>query len=565
MSSSDKSFDLRMELAVDLAVRIASGNLDARAIVSPHGDAVDAVITALNMLAEELQYERASRKRAEDLLQDEIDAYENAPALFCSIDATSLVVEKCNLTLTSALDIPKSAILGKSVLDLYQAQYRGIAERALRDVPRGTSSERAEAYLRRSDGENVIVSTAVTRVRGSDERDRLRIVWRDVTLERKLEAQLVQAQKLEAIGRLSGGVAHDFNNILSVISGAVALLGDHLAAHSLDSEDVPLIQQAVARGASLTSDLLAFSRNRVAAPVPTDVRSVLLEAERMVTRLVGEHVRVTARADRDALNVLMDPSQLSQVLINLAINARDAMDNQSGVLRIDARRMDRGVGGADAMDPPHGPCVAISVADDGCGMTPEVMARAFDPFFTTKPVGSGSGLGLSTCYGIVQQAGGRINISSEVGVGTTVQVILPLTTTSPRPRVVQRSAPPPGGKETILVVEDDDTVRMVTRRILERGGYHVLCARDGRQALEEIERAPNRLDLIVTDVTMPRMGGAELGVELRRRRPGTRILYLSGYTANVTFAQIGEHVEFLSKPFTQSALLERVRHMPDAR
>ena len=565
MSSNDKSFDLRMEIAVDLAVRIASGNLDARARVSPHGDAVDAVITALNMLAEELQHERASRKRAEELLQDEVDAYENAPALFCSVDVTSLIVEKCNLTLTLALRMPKSEIVGKSVLDLYQPQYRGIAERALRDVPRGTSSERAEAYLRKSDGENVIVSTAVTRVIGSDERDRLRIVWRDVTLERKLEAQLVQAQKLEAIGRLSGGVAHDFNNILSVISGAVALLGDHLASHSLESEDVQLIQQAVARGASLTSDLLAFSRNRVAAPVPTDVRTVLLEAERMVARLVGEHVQVTARADADALNVLMDPSQLSQVLINLAINARDALENNSGQLRIDARRVDRGIGGADGIEPPHGPCVSITVVDNGCGMTPEVMARAFDPFFTTKPVGSGSGLGLSTCYGIVQQAGGRINIASEVGKGTTVQVLLPLTTTSPRPRVVRRAELPPGGKETILVVEDDDTVRMVTRRILERGGYHVLCARDGRQALEEIERTPIRLDLIVTDVTMPRMGGAELGVELRRRRPGTRILYLSGYTANVTFAQIGENVDFLSKPFTQSALLERVRHMLDAR
>ena len=565
MSSNDKSFDLRMEIAVDLAVRIASGNLDARARVSPHGDAVDAVITALNMLAEELQHERASRKRAEELLQDEVDAYENAPALFCSVDVTSLIVEKCNLTLTLALRMPKSEIVGKSVLDLYQPQYRGIAERALRDVPRGTSSERAEAYLRKSDGENVIVSTAVTRVIGSDERDRLRIVWRDVTLERKLEAQLVQAQKLEAIGRLSGGVAHDFNNILSVISGAVALLGDHLASHSLESEDVQLIQQAVARGASLTSDLLAFSRNRVAAPVPTDVRTVLLEAERMVARLVGEHVQVTARADADALNVLMDPSQLSQVLINLAITARDALENNSGQLRIDARRVDRGIGGADGIEPPHGPCVSITVVDNGCGMTPEVMARAFDPFFTTKPVGSGSGLGLSTCYGIVQQAGGRINIASEVGKGTTVQVLLPLTTTSPRPRVVRRAELPPGGKETILVVEDDDTVRMVTRRILERGGYHVLCARDGRQALEEIERTPIRLDLIVTDVTMPRMGGAELGVELRRRRPGTRILYLSGYTANVTFAQIGENVDFLSKPFTQSALLERVRHMLDAR
>lgn len=561
----DEPRDERLEIAAELAVRIAAGNLDARARASARGDAIDAVITALNMLAEELQYERSSRQRAEELLQDEIDAYENAPALFCSVDATTLVVEKCNLTLTAALGKPKEQILGKSVLELYQPQYRGIAERALGDIPLGTSSHRAEAQLATSEGGSVIVGTSATRVRGADGRDRLRIVWRDVTAERGLEAQLFQAQKLEAIGRLSGGVAHDFNNILSVISGATALLGEMLAANSIETEDIALIQQAVARGASLTSDLLAFSRNRVIEPVVTDLRTVIDEAQRMITRLVGEHVQVSANAGTTPLHVSIDPSQLSQVLINLAINARDAMET-SGSLRIQARRVER-MTGLESIDLPHGPFAWISVSDDGHGMPPEVMARAFDPFFTTKPIGSGSGLGLSTCYGIVQQAGGRITLDSEVGKGTTVHVILPLTTSEKRPLPAPRSEPGPGGRETILVVEDDETVRLVTRRILQRGGYHVLCANDGRHALEEIERFGRHIDLIVTDVTMPRMGGAELGVELRKRRLETRILYLSGYTADVTLGRgaSGENMEFLGKPFTQSALLERVRRLLDAR
>ncbi len=565
MRSGEKAHDDRLEIAAELAVRIAAGNLDARARASAHGDAIDAVITALNMLAEELQHERSSRQRAEELLQDEIDGYENAPALFCSVDAASLIVEKCNLTLTAALGKPKEEILGASVLELYQAQYRGIAERALRDVPLGTSSDRAEAQLQTAGGGSVVVSTSATRVRGADGRDRLRIVWRDVTAERRLEAQLFQAQKLEAIGRLSSGVAHDFNNILSVISGATALLGDLVAAHAMESEDITLIQQAVARGASLTSDLLAFSRNRVVEPIVTDVRSVMREAERMITRLVGENVQVTAAPCPVPLHVSIDPSQLSQVLINLAINARDAMGS-SGQLRIAARRVER-ISGPESLDLPAGPLAWISVSDDGHGMAPEIMARAFDPFFTTKPVGRGSGLGLSTCYGIIQQAAGRIKLESEIGKGTTVHVILPLAAAETRALPPVRSEPPARGKETILVVEDDDTVRLVTRRILERGGYHVIAARDGRQALEEVERPGRNIDLIVTDVTMPRMGGAELGSELRSRRPGTRILYLSGYTSNVTLGRGGasDNAEFLSKPFTQSALLERVRRVLDAR
>jgi nitrogen-specific signal transduction histidine kinase/ActR/RegA family two-component response regulator len=391
----------------------------------------------------------------------------------------------------------------------------------------------------------------------------LRVVFRDVTTERRLESQLAQAQKLEAIGRLSGGVAHDFNNILSVVTGAAALLSDLLASHSLESEDIGLIQQAVARGASLTNDLLAFSRRRVNKPVSTDVRHVLLEAQRMIERLVGEDIIVTHDLPLQPVHVLIDASQLSQVLLNLAINARDAMTG-GGRLHLASTTVSD-VGDAELHDLPPGSYAIVRVTDTGTGMTPEVRAQAFEPFFTTKGVGRGSGLGLSVCYGIIRQAGGRILLHSEVGRGTTVEMVLPLTAGIDTDARRVRTLVPAGGRETVLVVEDDPAVCVVTRRVLERAGYRVLTAENGLEALKVAERLDGPLDIVVSDMTMPGMGGIELGQELRRRRPGLRVLYLSGYTENqANFAgseQPGN--DFLGKPFTASALLTHVRRLLD--
>src|SRR5688572_5385082 len=476
MNRAEPGFEQRLEAASELALQIASGDLQARLEASPRADAIDAVIVALNMLAEELGNERRCRQRAEELLQDEIDAYENAPALFCSLDGDSLVVENCNATLARALGLDKSEIIGRSILELYAPECREVAERWLRSVRPGAAADGAEAQLSRARGGAVTVSAGASRLSGSVSsggRERLRVVFRDVTTERHLEGQLAQAQKLEAIGRLSSGVAHDFNNILSVVTGAAALLSDLLAAHSLQSEDIQLIEQAVARGASLTHDLLAFSRRQVGKPVSTDVRQVIAEAQRMVERLVGEHIQVSSEFPNEPVNVLIDASQLSQVLINLAINARDAMSG-GGRLKMVVSTVSELALDAELLDLPVGSYAKLRVKDTGAGMSEEVRARAFEPFFTTKPTGKGTGLGLSVCYGIIRQAGGRIMLYSEAGRGTTVDMYLPLATGAATPRVLSPSAPPAGGRETILVVEDDAAVRTVTRRVLERAGYRVV-------------------------------------------------------------------------------------------
>jgi signal transduction histidine kinase/ActR/RegA family two-component response regulator len=557
------SVDSRLESAAELALQIAAGDLGARLPVSERGDALDALIVALNMLAEELQEERRSRRSAEESLQDETNAYETAPALFCSLDAQTLLVESCNRTLAAAVGLPKAEIIGRSVLDLYALEYRESAARWLRQIPLGASSEGAEACLSQGSG-RLIVSTGASRIASVSGRERLRVVFRDVTTERRLESQLAQAQKLEAIGRLSGGVAHDFNNILSVVTGAAALLSDLLASHGIESEDIALIQQAVARGASLTSDLLAFSRRRVNQPVSTDVRHVLLEAQRMIERLVGEDIIVTNELPPDPVHVLIDASQLSQVLLNLAINARDAMTG-GGRLHLAATAANE-VGDGVLHDLPPGSYAILRVTDTGSGMTPEVRAQAFEPFFTTKGVGKGSGLGLSVCYGIIRQAGGRILIHSEAGTGTTVEMVLPLQAATETSVRRPRTIPPSGGRETILVVEDDAAVCVVTRRVLERAGYRVLTAQNGLEALKLADRLDGPLDLVVSDVTMPGMGGIELGMELRRRRPELRVLYLSGYTENLAALEgPGDPgSDYLGKPFTASALLGHVRRLLDS-
>jgi signal transduction histidine kinase len=565
VTGSGPSFEGRLEAAAELALQIASGDLNARIPVSDRGDSIDAVIVALNMLAEELLEERRNRRHAEESLQDEVDAYEKAPALFCSVDAATLIVESCNQTLAAAIGVDKSQVIGRSVLAVYAPECRDAAERWLRDLPLGMVSEGQEALLEQAGGGHLIVTSGASRIKSSSGRQRLRLVFRDVTTERRLESQLVQAQKLEAIGRLSGGVAHDFNNILSVVTGAAALLADELAARSIESEDIVLIQEAVARGASLTSDLLAFSRRRVGKPVSTDVRQVVYEAQRMIERLVGEHILVTSEVSADPVHVLVDASQLSQVMINLAINARDAMPD-GGRLHMAVSTSSDPVIRPELLDLPVGSYASIRVTDTGTGMTPEVRAQAFEPFFTTKAPGKGSGLGLSVCYGIIRQAGGRIVLHSEPGSGTTVDMYLPLTASAAERA---RSAAPvaPGGRETVLLVEDDQAVCMVTRRVLERAGYHVLAAQNGVEALEIVERLGNALDVVVSDVTMPGMGGLELGVELRRRQPAARMLYLSGYTENLAAFQtpLDPRSDFLSKPFTASALLGHVRRLLDGR
>ncbi len=393
---------------------------------------------------------------------------------------------------------------------------------------------------------------------------------RDVTAQQRLEEHLQQAQKLESIGRLAGGVAHDFNNLLTVIvSCAEALRRDAAAGLPPDPEDLSELRAAGARGRELTRQLLAFARRQATAPVALDLNEVVQRSEKLLARVLGEDVLLQVSTGPEAGSVLCDPVQLDQVIMNLAVNARDAMP-AGGVLSITTRRARVGPGAA-AVDPElvAGDWVQLEVRDTGVGMSAEVKAHLFEPFFTTKPAGQGTGLGLATIYGIVKQAGGHIHVVSEPGRGATFTICLPRHA----PTAAEEVAEPPGaaapaqagGTESLLVVEDDALVRGVTVRVLRAAGYQVVAAAGGAEALELAERAPVRPGLVVTDVVMPGLGGKEVAEALRARWPGLRVLYMSGYTREAIGAPelSVPGTAFLAKPFTPEGLLHQVRALLD--
>ncbi|MFT3915597.1 MAG: response regulator [Anaeromyxobacteraceae bacterium] len=378
----------------------------------------------------------------------------------------------------------------------------------------------------------------------------------------RLAAQLRQAQKMEAIGRLAGGVAHDFNNLLTVILTCSSEL-KAAAARGLapNVEDVEAIHAAGERARDLTRQLLAFARKQVIAPVALDLGEVVKKAEKLLRRVLGEDVELSVSTVPGVWPVHADPGQLEQVLMNLAVNARDAMPG-GGRLAIAVRNVEAHE--ADARQR-HGAWVALAVRDTGTGMAPEVKEHLFEPFFTTKGPGAGTGLGLATVYGIVDQAGGHISVDSTPGRGTTFEIRFPRTgSPTPAPVAENPLANPRRGTETVLVVEDDALVRSLTVRVLRGAGYQVLVASQGQEAIE-LARG-GRLDLVVTDVVLPGVGGRDVAQALRSARPGLPVLYVSGYTADAiaTRGVLAPGVEFLAKPFTARALLERVRAILDA-
>jgi two-component system cell cycle sensor histidine kinase/response regulator CckA len=389
---------------------------------------------------------------------------------------------------------------------------------------------------------------------------------RDVTEQIQLEAQLRQAQKMDAVGRLAGGVAHDFNNLLTVISGysdfilAASPPGDERRA---DAEE---IRRAADRAAQLTQQLLAFSRKQVLHPQVLDLNAVVGDASRMLRRLIGEDIRLELHLAPDAGAVRIDAGQLQQVLMNLAVNARDAMP-LGGRLTIATAPV--GVAREEPALPeplPPGEYVRLAVTDTGAGMTPEVQARAFEPFFTTKEMGKGTGLGLSTVYGVVTQSRGRLRVDSAPGRGTTLEIFLPRTERSDVAAPPAAAAAEEGGTEIILLVEDDAMLRRLSEAALGRAGYRVLAAADAAEALRLAREHAGSIDLVVTDVVMPGMPGPELVARLEATRPELRVLYVSGYTEHAALhAGVSERsVSFLAKPFGVEALTRRVRELLDA-
>jgi hypothetical protein len=394
------------------------------------------------------------------------------------------------------------------------------------------------------------------------------MLFTDVTEKRSLEAQLAQAQRIESLGRLAGGVAHDFNNLLGVISGYGELLRRKVAGDSRLARYATDILAATDRAAALTRQLLAFSRKQVLQPRVLDLNAVVADVEKMLRRLIGEDVQlVTGLDDRVGL-VRADPGQVEQVLMNLAVNARDAMP-RGGRLTIETANHD--IDEAYARLHPEvaaGRYVMLAVSDTGEGMTPEVQARIFEPFFTTKEVGKGTGLGLATVHGIVRQSGGHVWVYSEVGTGTVFKVLLPRvieSVTDAAPAAAEPAAQPMGS-ETILVVEDEAGLRGLIRESLEESGYTVLEAGDGLAALAASQRYGGTVHLLMTDTVMPGMGGHELADRLGRERPGMAVLFTSGYTDDAVVRQAAaEGTGFLQKPFTLETLARTVRDLLDRR
>lgn len=376
-----------------------------------------------------------------------------------------------------------------------------------------------------------------------------------------LEEQLRQAQRLESIGGLAAGMAHDFNNLLTIVSGYCGLLSERFESDPSALADLTEIQRAATSAASLTRQLLAFSRKQILAPAVVDLHSIIDGTSRMLERLVEEDVRIVIRCADEPMLINVDAGQIEQVLLNLAVNARDAMPN-GGVLTIEtaAVRID-----ATAMPLPPGDYARLSVSDTGTGMSPEVKARLFEPFFTTKERGRGTGLGLATVYGIVAQSGGHIAIHSEEGAGSRFDVHLPLTAA---PAAVapaaaggsERAAPAAAGK-TILVVEDEPAIRNLTELVLRRAGYTMLVADSGEHARKLCDRHEGDIDVVLCDVVMPDGGGGTVGEYFKRSRPDAKLVYMSGYTDQV-IAQRGvlaPDVVFLQKPFTPASLIAKIR------
>jgi two-component system, cell cycle sensor histidine kinase and response regulator CckA len=383
----------------------------------------------------------------------------------------------------------------------------------------------------------------------------------DITQRRKLEESLRQAQKMEAVGQLTGGIAHDFNNILGTILANSEFLIEELGEKDPRLEDAKEIQLAAQRAASLTRQLLAFSRKQVLELRVTELNPIITNVERMLRRLIGEDIELSVRLSSDLGNAQVDPGQIEQVLLNLAVNARDAMP-RGGKLLIETANVD-----FDSRSGGIGPgrYVVITVTDTGVGMDQETQQRIFEPFFTTKELGKGTGLGLATSHGIIAQSGGHITVYSELGHGTAFNVYLPRAGQEQSTSLRPAQSGPIGGDEVLLLVEDDVPLRAAIRRMLSSFGYQVLAARDVDEALLLARAHSSEIALLIADVVMPQLSGPELAAQVSKTMPDVRILFMSGYTDHAAFSvgMLDDKLRFIQKPFSPTALARKVREVLD--
>ena len=515
------------------------------------------------------------RKLAEQALLESEERFRKA--FMTGLDAFYIatldgMLVECNAEFEKLFGYSKEELLGRTSLELNLYADPAERTRMLAEIEANGQAKNLEMTGRRKNGELIDCSLSVSVVTISNTPHLLGVL-RDITQRTSVEAalkesesRLRQAQKIEAMGRLAGGLAHDFNNMLAVILGYVEIALGQLAPDAAIRPELEQIQSAAKRSAELTSQLLAFARKQTIQPRTLDLNHTVGEMLKMLQRLIGENIDLSWKPGGLLWPVRMDPSQLDQVLVNVAVNARDAIGGV-GIFTLETRNVT--FGAAECQSHPGlvpGAYVELSAADTGCGMAPEVLSKAFEPFFTTKGLGLGTGLGLSTVYGIVKQNGGYVMLESEPGRGTAVRIYLPRDDVPSHERLAQPAGDVPvRGHETVLVVEDSAPVRSLTTRLLTSLGYLVVSAATPTEAIRVAEAHTGPLDLLVTDVVLPEMNGRELWTRIVQLRPGTRCLFMSGYTHDIISEKgvLASGVHFVQKPFSASSLGNAVREALD--
>ncbi len=494
------------------------------------------------------------------------ELFENAHDVVATTDA-ELRLTSINRAGEALLGQPRSELLGRRVSDFVAPEYHELMAEQYRRKLRGEVGATAyELEAITADARRVPLEVSTRLILDGERPGGIHTTMRDISRRRVLENQLRQAQRLEVVGRLAGGIAHDFNNILTAIDGFNDLLLNSLDPDDARRFDALEVKRAAERAADLTRQLLAFSRLQVLQPRVLDLNDVVRDLESLLRRTLGEDVSLETAFSGDACRVVADRGQLDQVLINLAVNARDAMPH-GGRLEVTTVCVTLAGPVAETLELPPGEYIELTVRDTGVGMDEVTLAQVFEPFFTTKPSGEGTGLGLATAYGIVRQSGGQIRVESELGRGSSFHVLLPAAPAGEDvPAGLREREGSENGSETLLLVEDEDMVRRLARLTLEQRGYRVLEAAGGDEALRLAAEFDEPIHLLLTDVVMPGMNGRALAEHLQAKRPETRVLFMSGYPddAIVRYGISEADVAFLEKPFSSGDLAEKVREVLDA-
>jgi PAS domain S-box-containing protein len=576
--SGPAALQLLQEIKMDLPFIIVSGTIgEETAVAAMKAGAHDFLMKGnltrlIPAIARELREaaERRERRRAEARFAGVLHA--TAEAIIAVDQKQRIVLFNASAerifgyTATEAHGHPLDILLSPSLIAVHQQYIRTFAAP---DSSRRMSERLGEFVGRRKDGSEFPIEASIATL--SQEGETIFTVFlQDISVRKQLEAQLFQSQKMEAIGQLAGGIAHDFNNLLTAITGYMELALDELPRDQPIYSDVAEAQKAAMRAATLTRQLLAFARKQIIDPQVLNLNNLVLELDKLLRRVLGEHIELITHPAPDLKPVKVDAGQIEQVIVNLAVNAHDAMPT-GGKLTIETTNM---VLGSDyayqhaGVTP--GEYVMLSISDTGSGMDSVVQQHLFEPFFTTKEPGKGTGLGLATCYGILKQHGGHIEVYSEVAHGTTFKIYLPSVAYVEAPsdavRALGEAKTVPKGTATLLLVEDEPVIRQLSCRVLRQQGYTVLDATNGEEALHTIHAyAGAPIDLLVTDVVMPRIGGKVLADQLMVVYPHIKVLFVSGYATDaiVRYGRLTPGTNFLAKPFTPTALVRKVQEVLD--